>query len=178
MGLSALLAAQLTDPASIVLVDVSQTKLDMIPRSILGPKTHLYNSADKSNEQIATELRKFTPEDHGFDIALDGVGHSEIIKTGHAVLDKLGLLVTIGSGAASNIAGYTLAQHLLKGICHRGTHQGDSVPREMVPKLVKMSKDGQFPFEKLLTEFKFEDLDKALAEMKKGSVIKPLMIVS
>lgn len=177
VGLAALLAAQEADPACVVLVDNSTTKLNMIPRSILKPQTRFYNSAGQPHGEVATELRKLTPGGHGFDYALDCVGNSDVIKAGHAALDKLGLLVTIGSGSQSNIAGYTLAQHLVKGINHRGTHQGDAVPRDMVPKLLQMSREGHFPFDTLLTEFRFEELDRALAEMEKGSVIKPLLVV-
>lgn len=177
VGISALLAAQLTSPACVVLVDNSQTKLDMIPKSILGPNTYLYSSLHKSNEQVAADLRGLTPGEYGLDYALDCVGNENVIKTGHAALDKLGTLITIGSGAESNVAGYPLAQHLVKGILHRGTHQGDSVPRDMVPKLFRMWKDGQFPFDKLLTEFRFEDMAKATDEMGKGTVIKPVLVV-
>lgn len=177
VGLSALLAAQLTKPGCVILVDNSQAKLDMIPKSILGPNTHLYNSAQKSNEEVAQELRDFTPNGYGLDYALDCVGNENVVKTGHAALDKLGTLVTIGSGSESYVAGYFLAQHLLKGIHHRGTHQGDSVPREMIPKLFGLWKDGHFPFDKLLAEFRFEDMEKAVEETKKGNVIKPVLVV-
>lgn len=177
MGLSALLAAQLTSPSCVVLVDNSQAKLDMIPKSILGPNSHLYSSAGKSNEEIAMELRGLTPGGYGLDYALDCVGNENVIKTGHAALDKLGTLVTIGSGADSNVAGYSLAQHLVKGIHHRGTHQGDAVPRDMIPKLFGMWKEGQFPFDRLLAEFRFEDMEEAMGEMKKGNVIKPVLVL-
>lgn len=177
VGLSALLAAQLSKPSCVVLVDISQAKLDMIPKSILGPNTHLYNSANKSNEQVAADLRSLTPGGHGLNYCLDCVGHESVIKTGHAALDMLGTLITIGAGDASNVAGFSLLTHLLKGAVYRGVHQGDSVPREMVPRLLGMWKEGQFPFDKLLAEYKFEDMAKAIDEMKKGSVIKPVLVV-
>lgn len=177
VGLSAVLAAQLTDPGCIILVDNSQTKLDMIPKSILGPETKLINSAGKTNDETAAELRALTPNSQGVDYALDCVGNTEIIKTAHAALDKLGMLVTIGSGSPQMVAGFTLGQHVVKGITHRGTHQGDSVARKMVPKLLRMYAEGNFPFDQLLTEFRFEDMETALAEMKKGTVIKPLLVL-
>lgn len=178
VGLSALLAAQLTKPASIILVDNSQVKLDSLPRSVLGPKTQLYNSADKTNEVVASELRKLAGNnDQGLDYALDCVGNENILKVAHAALDKLGTLVTVGSGSQTNVAGLSLSQHLVKGITYRGTHQGDSVPRTMIPKLLRMWKEGEFPFDKLLTQFGFEEMDKALAEMKRSSVIKPLLVL-
>ncbi|KAF3769271.1 GroES-like protein [Cryphonectria parasitica EP155] len=178
VGLAALLAAQLTSPACIVLVDTSQTKLDNIrAMSILGPNTHLYNPSGKSNEEVAAELNKYTPDEHGMDFALDCVGNENIIKTAHLALDNRGMLVTIGAGVASNVAGFNLEEHLVKGITHRGTHQGDSVPRQMIPRLFEMYKEGQFPFDKFVTAFGFEEMDRALDEMKNGRVVKPLLVV-
>lgn len=178
VGLSALLAAQLTEPAIVILVDNSQVKLDSLSRSILGPKTHLYNSAGKANEVVASELRTLAANDNqGLDYAFDCVGHENILKAAHAALDKLGTLVTVGSGSQTNVAGLSLSQHLVKGITYRGTHQGDSVPRIMIPKLLSMWKAGKFPFDQLLAQFGFEEMDKALAEMKRGAVVKPLLVL-
>lgn len=176
VGLAALLMAQLTGPAGIILVDISQVRLDTIPKSLLGLNTTLYNSSGKSNDEVAADLRKLTRDEHGVDYALDCVGNGDIVKTAHSALDKLGTLVTIGSGSDSVVAGYSLAQHLVKGVTHRGTHQGDSVPREMIPKLLDMWRNGRFPFDQLLTEFHFEEMDKALGKLKEGSVIKPLLV--
>lgn len=178
VGLSALLAAQLTEPASVTLVDNSQVKLDSLPQSIIGPKTRLYNSANKTNEVVAGELRKLAANNaQGLDYALDCVGNENVLKIAHAALDKLGTLVTVGSGSQTNAAGFTLSQHLVKGITYRGTHQGDSVPRIMIPKLLRMWKEGKFPFDQVLTTFGFEKMHDALAEMKRGSVVKPLLVL-
>lgn len=172
------MAAQLTKPATLMLVDNSAVKLASLPASLLGPQTHLYNSAGKTNEQVVRELRDWAANNgQSLDYALDCVGNEDILKVGHAALDKLGTLVTVGSGSQTNVAGLSLSQHLVKGITYRGTHQGDSVPRIMIPKLLDMWKEGRFPFDQLLTSFAFDDIDKALAEMKKGSVIKPLLVL-
>lgn len=172
-----MLAAQLTDAACIILIDNSQTKLDTIPKTLLGPKTKTINSAGQTTVETAAALRAFTPNSRGVDFALDCVGNTDIIKTAHAALDALGMLVTIGSGSTTMTAGFALQQHVVKGITHRGTHQGDSVAREMVPKLLRLYQEGKFPFDQLLTEFRFEDIDAALEEMRQGTVIKPLLVL-
>ena len=41
-----------------------------------------------------------------------------------------------------------------------------------------MRKLGKFPFDKLLTFYKFDELEKALADLKQGKVIKPVMVAS
>lgn len=37
--------------------------------------------------------------------------------------------------------------------------------------------EGKFPFDEMLSFYPFEDLDKALSEMKAGKIIKPVLMV-
>lgn len=175
VGLSAILAAKLSNPACLVLVDNSQTKLDMIPKALLDG-VHTVNSANKSPEVVAAEIKKLSPLGSGMDFTLDGVGNDAVILAAHAALDKLGMLLNIGSGATAKPQ-YTIAKHLIMGATSRGTHQGDSVPRVMIPHLIGLWRRGIFPFDKLLTTFKFEKLHDALDEIHAGRVIKPLLVV-
>lgn len=50
-------------------------------------------------------------------------------------------------------------------------------PCIQLPKLFGMWKEGQFPFDRLLAEFRFEDMEEAMGEMKKGNVIKPVLVL-
>jgi len=175
VGLSAIAAAKLMSPACLVLADNSQTKLDMIPREILQG-VHTINTANKSSEDIAEELKKLTPSGAGMDYAIDGVGVEDVITAAHACLDKLGTMVIVGGSPTAKIS--TKSQnHLVGGLTTRGTHQGDSVPRVMIPYLIQLWRAGKFPFDKMLTTFEFEELQKALDETHAGRVIKPLLVL-
>lgn len=175
VGLSAILAAKLSSPACLVLVDNSQAKLDMIPKELLEG-VHVVNSADKSPDEVAAEVKKLSPAGTGMDFTLDCVGNDAVILAAHAALDKLGMLLNIGSGGGAKPQ-YTIGKHLNLGATARGTHQGDSVPRVMIPYMIQLWKRGMFPFDKLLTTFKFEELHKALDEVHAGTVIKPVLVV-
>ena len=175
VGLSAVLAAKLYTPSCLVLVDNSQAKLDMIPKQILHGVITV-NSAGKTPDQIADELRALTPTQAGMDYALDCVGNESVIAAAHLSLDKLGTMINPG-GHPDAKASYKVEHHLVKGATSRGTHQGDSVPRTMIPHLIQLWKAGKFPFDQMLTEFPFEDLHKALEETHRGNVIKPLLIL-
>ncbi|KAK4548555.1 hypothetical protein LTR36_009465 [Oleoguttula mirabilis] len=175
VGLSAMLAAKLTSPACLVLVDNSQTKLDMIPRELLEG-VHAVNSSNKSSEDLAAELRALTPRGAGMDFAMDGVGHEAVLLAAHLCLDKLGTALIVGGSPTAKISA-AIEGHLVKGLTTRGMHQGDSVPRVMLPRLIQLWKDGKFPFDKLLTMYKFEELHKALDEMHQGQVIKPVLVL-
>ena len=154
VGLSAILAAKLTSPACLVLVDNSQTKLDMIPKELLEG-VHLVNSADKSPEDVAAELKKLTPSGAGMDFAMDGVGHENVLLAAHLSLDKLGTALIVG-GSPTAKQQTKIENHLVNGLTTRGMHQGDSVPRVMLPHLIKLWRAGKFPFDKLLKKFKFD----------------------
>ncbi|KAK5133160.1 hypothetical protein LTR08_008096 [Meristemomyces frigidus] len=175
VGLSAILAAKLTSPACLVLVDNSQTKLDMIPKELLEG-VHIVNSTNKSPEDVAAELKKLTPSGAGMDFAMDGVGNEIVLLTAHLSLDKLGTALIVG-GSPNAKQQTKIENHLVNGLTTRGMHQGDSVPRVMLPHLIQLWRAGKFPFDKLLTVFKFEELHEALDEMHQGKLIKPLLVV-
>lgn len=175
VGLSAITAAKLTSPALVVLADNSQTKLDMIPSEILNG-VHTVNTANKSPEDIAAELKKLTPTGLGMDYAIDGVGNENVVLAAHLSLDKLGTMLIVGGSPTAKLSP-KIEGHLVGGLTTRGTHQGDSVSRVMIPHLVQLWRAGKFPFDKFLTTFRFEELQKALDETHAGRVIKPLLVV-
>ncbi|KAK5657548.1 hypothetical protein OQA88_3121 [Cercophora sp. LCS_1] len=72
----------------------------------------------------------------------------------------------------------TASEHLGRGITFKGTHQGDSVPHVFIPFLIDLWRQGKFPFDKLLTYYKFDQLQQAMQDIKDGKVIKPVLVNS
>lgn len=175
VGLSAITAAKLTSPACLVLADNSQTKLDMIPKEILEG-VHTINTAGQAPEDIAAALKKLTPTGLGMDYAIDGVGNEDVVLAAHLCLDKLGTMIIVGGSPTARLTP-KIEGHLVGGLTTRGTHQGDSVSRIMIPHLIQLWRAGRFPFDKFLTTFKFEELQHALDETHVGRVIKPLLVL-
>jgi Zn-dependent alcohol dehydrogenase len=57
-----------------------------------------------------------------------------------------------------------------------GSIQGSAVAREFVPRMLGWYREGRFPVEKFVTFFKAEDFEKALAGMRDGKVVKPVLV--
>jgi len=57
----------------------------------------------------------------------------------------------------------------------RGVVQGDSKPREFIPKLVDWIMDGKFPIEKMIKFYDFADINRAAEESSSGITIKPVL---
>ena len=64
---------------------------------------------------------------------------------------------------------------LLFGRSVRGIIEGDSIPGEFIPKLVELFRQGRFPFDKLVTEFPFDDIQRAVEESEQGRVVKAVL---
>ncbi|HKI70269.1 MAG TPA: hypothetical protein VKA67_11810, partial [Verrucomicrobiae bacterium] len=53
--------------------------------------------------------------------------------------------------------------------------QGDAVPQQFIPKLIKLYQAGQFPFDRLVKFYRFADINHAIADAKRGDTIKPVL---
>ena len=64
---------------------------------------------------------------------------------------------------------------IMFGLSLRGIIEGDSVPDVFIPRLVELYKQGRFPFDKLITFYKLEDINKAVEDTEQGKVIKAVL---
>jgi aryl-alcohol dehydrogenase len=56
--------------------------------------------------------------------------------------------------------------------------QGDAVPQHFIPKLIALYRKGQFPFDRLVKFYDFKNINRAIAESRRGYTIKPVLRVS
>jgi aryl-alcohol dehydrogenase len=66
---------------------------------------------------------------------------------------------------------------LLGGRTVRGIAQGDSIPQVFIPKLIEMYQAGRFPFDRLIRLYDFDQINDAVADVRSGSVVKPVLRV-
>ena len=152
------------------MIDNSKTKLDSIPKDWA---TDFIDASRFENQNVMDEILRLT-NNVGLDYAIDAVGLGAILASAHQSLTPCGTLLTLGGSLES--PKFTVEQHLVNGITYRGTHQGDSVSRVMIPKLIQLQAEGKFPFDELITYYPFDDLDRALEDMKSGKVIKAVLV--
>jgi len=56
--------------------------------------------------------------------------------------------------------------------------QGDAVPQRFIPKLIQLYERGRFPFDRLLKFYEFAKISQAIADSKRGSIAKPVLLIS
>jgi aryl-alcohol dehydrogenase len=64
---------------------------------------------------------------------------------------------------------------LQEGRVIRGVIQGDSYPKDFIPRLVDLIMDGKFPIQKMIKFYDFADINLAAEESSAGIAIKPVL---
>ncbi len=54
--------------------------------------------------------------------------------------------------------------------------EGDSDPREMVPRMIQMRADGTLDLDPLVTTYPFSEINTAVADVLAGKVVKPVLV--
>jgi Zn-dependent alcohol dehydrogenase len=68
-----------------------------------------------------------------------------------------------------------IAKLVGKGQTLRGVIEGEAVPREFIPRLIDLVRAGQFPVDKLITTYPFDQINEAIAATQTGDVAKAVL---
>ena len=60
----------------------------------------------------------------------------------------------------------------------RGIVEGESIPMEFLPRLIELWQRGEFPVERMMTFYDFDQIDQAARDAEAGHVIKPVLRIS
>jgi aryl-alcohol dehydrogenase len=170
VGMSAILAALVCGCTTIIAVDINSDRLEMAKK--FGA-THTINSGKV--DPIAA-IQEITGE--GADFTLECVGNTKVLRQ---AVDSLirggprcgvcGLLGVVAPGTEVALD----MEKLLNGRTVKGIIAGDSVPDLFIPILIELYLQGRFPFDRLITFYPFDEINKAVGDMERGKVVKPVL---
>jgi len=168
VGLGGVMAAKAVGCDPIVAVDLNPERLEIAKE--LGA-THAFNPKD--TQDLVWEI---------MDVAAPGVHHSlDTVGLGPVIRQALEVLRTPGHCASVGFQGLeneiTIDQgHLLVGRRLSGVVEGDADPKAFIPELLRLYREGAFPFDRLVKTFPFSEINAAIAASESGEVIKPVVV--
>ena len=163
VGLSAVMAAVVCGCAAIIAVDIFPSRLTMAQH--FGAT---YTVLAGPHIDVAGEIRKVVPGGVGY--ALDTTGRAD---SNLQALDSLAVKGRFGFCTVPSEP-IKMSRLMLRGLSARGILQGDSVPDVLIPKLVDLYMAGRFPFDEMVAEYPFEQINQAVADQAEGKVVKPV----
>ena len=168
VGLSALIAAVHLTGATTTVVDVIPARLELATK--LGA-AHVVNA----REHDAVEALMEISGGRGIDRTLEATGVPAVLKQAIDVLAPLGVCGIVGAPAPDAEVSMNILTAIVKGSSVVGINQGDPVPREAIPALVELHRQGRFPFDELIRVYAFEDIQQAADDAAAGTVVKPVL---
>ncbi len=168
VGLAAVMMAKVVGCSTIIGVDAVPSRLEMAKE--LGC-THVING--KEVEDIAGRIREITGG--GADYSLDTSAAIPLMTAAINCLRVYGTAVVVGTSGDKVIPVVMQDMIMGKGRTLKGCIEGDADPKTFIPTLVSLYKQGRFPFDKLIVEYPFEQINQAFEDSKSGKTIKPVL---
>jgi aryl-alcohol dehydrogenase len=133
--------------------------------------THTINASEVDPVEAILEITGGGPE-----FSLECVGNPAVFRQAVDILPRLGVCGLLGVVPPGTEVSLNM-DLIMNGRTVRGILGGDAIADLFIPKLIELYRQGRFPFDRLITFYPFDDINKAVEDMEKGSVIKPVLRV-
>jgi aryl-alcohol dehydrogenase len=163
VGLAAVIAARIAGCATIVAVDLRPNRLELARE--MGATRTVDASAQDPVDAIGATV----------DYSLEATGSPDAVRQAIDVLAPLGTCGIVGAPALGTEASFDVMFVMSAGRVIRGIVEGESRPREFLPCLFDLWRSGQFPVDRMMEFYDFEEIDRAAHDAESGEVIKPVL---
>ncbi|HZC10211.1 MAG TPA: NAD(P)-dependent alcohol dehydrogenase [Mycobacterium sp.] len=164
VGLSAVMAARVAGAARIIAVDLHES------RRLLALELGATEVHDGADPEL---VERIAGDTGGVHYAFDTTGNPSVIRTALRVLRPLGLCGLVGVGDGELVLPQ---QWLGAGRRLANLREGNVVAQTFIPRLVRLWRQGRFPFERLVSTYGLEEINDAVADSLSGVAVKPVVL--
>jgi aryl-alcohol dehydrogenase len=170
VGLCGVMAARLAGATTIVAVNRRPGRLRLAAE--LGA-THVVSPLEVDPVEAIREATG----GRGVEFAFETTGVPDVLTQAVRSLDSLGTCAYVGTAPPGVAGGVPMLEAMTKGLTVRGVLQGDSTPSLTIPRLLDLHRRGLLPFDRLITHYRLDDIERAAADCVGGEVIKPVLLM-
>jgi Zn-dependent alcohol dehydrogenase len=163
VGLNIVQASAMVSAYPLIAVDLHDNRLELAKQ--MGA-THLINSTKTDARQAILDIVGAA----GVDVFIDNTGQPVIIEMGYQLTKPQGRVTLVGvPRKGNNINVYSLPLHFGKGLS--GSHGGEAIPEQDIPRYQELYRSGRLMLRELLTEqYMLSDINAAIAAMRSGQL--------
>jgi aryl-alcohol dehydrogenase len=168
VGLSAVMAARIAAAATIVIVDLVPSRLELARE--LGA-TH---AIDARGEDPVEAIMRIAGV--GVDYAIEASGSTTALRQAVDALGPGGTCALVGAPPFGEEVSLDVNTVLARGRTIRAVVEGHSVPAEFIPRLVAFWRAGMLPLERLVRTYPLAAVGEAVADAERGVTVKPVLL--
>lgn len=168
VGLSAVMAAKVLGVKAVVVDPIAE-------RRLLASDLGAALTVDSSRADVAGEIERAFPT--GAAAVLDTSGVQAAWDQAIANLAMGGVFAFVTVPQPMESASLPAFELMKRGASATAVIQGGASPSEFIPQLIDWYQAGDFPVEKLITRYSFEDINRAFTDMSEHRVIKPVLMM-
>ncbi|GAA5987996.1 hypothetical protein JCM11641_005975 [Rhodosporidiobolus odoratus] len=168
VGFAALWAAVHLKIQTIIVVDLFPNRLELAKKH---GATHLIDGKDA---EVVKRVKEATGG-RGAKYAVECTGVTKVLGTAWESLANFGHVISVGNPGPGIQPPVTIHDAVNHSRTWSGLAEGDSNPPEFIPLLMRLYEEGAFPVNDISQPFPVEDFEAAVAAMKTGAVIKPII---
>jgi aryl-alcohol dehydrogenase len=165
VGLSAVMAARVAGATTIIAVDLQASRRELALE--LGA-THTLDGADSD---LAEQIQGLAYG--GVAYTFDTTGVPSVILSAVAALGSRGFCgLVAGGGGKFELAPEALAYGKSVSLLI----EGDAVPQVVIPQMIRLWRQGRFPFDRLIKTYPMTEANLAEANSLSGVAVKPVLL--
>lgn len=169
VGFAAIMAAKIVGCSQIIAVDINDARLQTAKEC--GATTIINSKMTDPKEQIM-ELTKGI----GVDYTIDTTGVPPVMTQALQALTNSGTFIPLAV-TKSNFELNTFFDLVFGNKKMEGVLIGNTIPKFHLPRLLDFYKKGEFPFDRFVKFYDFQQINKAEADSLTGEVIKPVVVM-
>jgi aryl-alcohol dehydrogenase len=165
VGLAAIMAAVVAGATTIIAVDLHESRLALAQE--LGA-THVLRG---DRDDVISEIQSITGG--GADYSIDTTGVPTVMQSAVTCLRMTGACGYVGV----QIGNIEFDGSALMGKTVIGILEGSADPHSFIPHLIELWRAGRFPFDRLITTYRLDQVNEAEQSSLSGGAIKPVLII-
>jgi Zn-dependent alcohol dehydrogenase len=169
VGLSAMLGALAVGAGPVIVIEpnVERAKL-----AIELGAAHTINP--KETQDVLAKLRELSGG--GVTHAIDTTGIPAVMAVAVEAVLPNGMLALLGVPPAEATVPANMMSMLIRGVGVKYYVEGDSNPKEFIPRMIALYREGRFPFDRLIKQYPFAEINEAAHSSETGKTIKPVIV--
>lgn len=169
VGLSGLLGARAIGAGTVIVVEPNEGRRKLALE--LGA-THAIDP--KAEADVLAKIKELSGG--GVNHAFDTTGIPAVIGVAVETMLPNGMLGLVAVPPPDATLPANMMSMLIRGVGVKYITEGDADPKVFIPQMAAWFKAGKFPFDRLVTKFKFSEINEAAHSSEKGGAIKPVMV--